>query len=121
VSECIKHFVELCKNNNNRVIILGVVNFPNINWDRHSGQDLDGVDFLKCEQESFLNQYVEGPTRKGVVLDLILGNEAGQVVEVVVGEHFSDSDHNMVQFKLVMDKEIDKLQKKYFGLGKSGF
>ena len=30
----------------------------------------------------------------------------------MVGEHFGDSDHNMVQFKFVTDKEIDKLQKK---------
>jgi len=28
---------------------------------------------------------VEGPTREGAVLDLILGNEARQVVEVVGG------------------------------------
>jgi len=33
------------------------------------------------------------PIREGAVLDLILGNEARQVV---VEEHFSDSDPNMV-------------------------
>jgi len=39
----------------------------------------------------------------------------------VVGEHFSDSDHNMVQFKLVKEKEIDKLQKNSFKMGESEF
>ena len=73
---------------------------------------LGGADFLKCVQEKFPAIIQRDPIREGAVLGLIQGDEARRVVEVVVGEHFSDSDHNMVQFKLVMDKGIGKLQKK---------
>ena len=55
------------------------------------------------------------------MLDLILGNEARQMADVLVGEHFGDCDHNMVQFKFVMDKEIDKLQKKVLDWGRVDF
>lgn len=46
-----------------------------------------------CPTE-FLRQYIDRPTRKDVVLDLISGNIADQVEEVSIGELFKDSDHN---------------------------
>ena len=67
---------------------------------------------MKCAQEKFPANIQRDPIRDGAVLGLIQGDEARRVVEMVVEEHFSDSDHNMVQFKLVKDKEIGKLQKK---------
>jgi len=68
----------VCKNRNNRLIIFGDFNFPNINWDSHSVTNLEVADFLKCIQENFLCQYVEGPTRDGAVL----GNKVRQEFEV---------------------------------------
>ena len=53
-------------------------------------------------QDSFLQQYIEVPTRGGAVLDLLLGNETGQVGEVCVGEHFGSSDHNTISFNIIM-------------------
>ena len=67
---------------------------------------------MKCAQEKFPANIQRDPIREGAVVHLIQGDEARRVVEMVVEEHFSDSDHNMVQFKLVKDKEIGKLQKK---------
>ena len=46
-----------------------------------------------------MEQYVDSPTRKGAILDLVLGNEPGQVVKVSVGEHVANSDHNSVKNK----------------------
>ena len=77
---------------------------------------------MKCVEEKFPANIQRDPIREGAVLGLIQGDEARRVVEMVVEEHFSDSDHNMVQFRLVIDKEIDRLQnKKCFGLGEIGF
>ena len=56
-----------------------------MDWDCHSVKGLDGVEFVKCVQESFLRQHVEDPTRERAKLDLLLGNRAGQVTEVTVG------------------------------------
>jgi len=39
------------------------------------------------------------------MLDLGLGNEPGQVIKVSVGEHFGNSDHNSLSFKLLVDKD----------------
>eukprot|EP00061_Rhincodon_typus_P013739 g40299.t1 len=42
---------------------------------------MDGVEFVMTIQEGFLTQYVISPTREGVVLDLVLGNEPSQNIE----------------------------------------
>ena len=36
---------------------------------------------------------------------MVLGNEPGQVIEVSVGEHFGNSDHNSIRFKVLVDKD----------------
>ncbi|XP_078071634.1 dual specificity calcium/calmodulin-dependent 3',5'-cyclic nucleotide phosphodiesterase 1A-like [Mustelus asterias] len=66
-------------------------------------------------------QYVEGPTRDGAVLDLVLGNKTGQMFNVTMGEHFSNSNCNTVWFKFVIDKEKDGLQKMALDWGKACF
>ena len=49
-------------------------------------------------------QYVDNPTREGAILDLVLGNELGQVIDVSVGEHSGLRDHNSIRFRVVVDK-----------------
>ena len=49
-----------------------------------------------CVQEGSLTQYVDKPTRGEAVLDLVFGNEPGQVSDLSVGEHFRDSDLNYI-------------------------
>ncbi|XP_062920044.1 uncharacterized protein LOC134354760 isoform X1 [Mobula hypostoma] len=88
-----------------KVVVVGDFNFPHVDWDSHTVRGLDGLEFVKCVQESFLNQYIEVPTRGDAILDLLLGNELGQVMEVWVGEHFGSSDHNTISFNLTLDKD----------------
>ena len=85
--------------------MVGDFNFPYIDWDSLSARGLDGAEFVRSIQEGFLKQYVDSPTREGAILDLVLGNEPGQVVDVSVGEQFGNSDHNSVSFKVLMDKD----------------
>ena len=98
-----REIADSCKKH--KVVIVGDFNFPHINWDSHTVKGLDGVEFVKCVQENFLHQYIEVPTREDAILDLLLGNELGQVMDVSVREHFGSSDHNAISFNLIMDKD----------------
>eukprot|EP00061_Rhincodon_typus_P002758 g18386.t1 len=82
-----------------RVVVMVDFNFPHIDWDSFSVWGSDGAEFVKSIQEGVLKQYVDSPTRKGAVLDLALGSEPGQVVNVSVGKQLGNSDHNSVTFK----------------------
>lgn len=55
-----------------RRVIVGNLNLPVNNYDCFAVKDLNAVEFWKCFQESFLNQYLQKSARKGAVLDLIL-------------------------------------------------
>lgn len=51
-------------------------------------------------------QYEEGSTRERAELDLLLGNWAGQMTELSMGEdrrgkHFGTSGHGSISFKIV--------------------
>jgi len=63
------------------------------------------TEFIQCVQECFLRQYEDSPTRKGAILDLVLGNELRQVIDVSVGDHFGNSDHNSISFKIVVENK----------------
>ncbi|XP_072335049.1 multiple inositol polyphosphate phosphatase 1b isoform X1 [Scyliorhinus torazame] len=97
---------------------MGDFNFPNIEWKLFRSNSLDGVVFVQCVQEAFLTQYVDCPTRGEAILDLVLGNEPGQVIDLLVGEHFGDSDHNSVTFTLVMERDRCVQQGKVYNWGK---
>ena len=46
-------------------------------------------------------QMVEKPTRRGVLLDLVLTNKEGLVEDVKVGGSLGCSDHEMVEFRIL--------------------
>ena len=102
-------------------MIVGDFNFPHIDWDSDTVKGLDGVEFVKCVQENFLYQYIEVPTREGAILDLLLGNELGQVMDVSVREHFRPSDHNAISFNLIMDKDRSDLRVEVLNWKKAKF
>lgn len=53
--------------------------FPILTGISPNANSLDGTKFVGCIQEGFLNKYVDNPTRGDITLDLVLGNEPGQV------------------------------------------
>ncbi|PLS49478.1 hypothetical protein CYV29_15670, partial [Carnobacterium maltaromaticum] len=114
-----KQIMERCRSN--RVVVIGDFNFPNIDWDSLSVRGPDGAEFVRSIQEGFLEQYVNSPTREGAILDLVLGNEPGQVVEVSVGDYFGNSDHNSVSFKILMDKDESGPKGKVLNWGKANY
>lgn len=48
---------------------------------------LDVVESERCNQDGFLIQYADNPTREGTTLDLVFGNVPSKVSRVQVGEH----------------------------------
>ena len=97
-----RQILERCKNN--RIVVVGDFNFPYIDWDSLLGAWME-QEFVRTVQEGFLKQYVNSPSWEGARLDWVLGNESGQVIKVSVGEHFGNSDHNSISFKVLVDKD----------------
>ncbi|XP_069768195.1 uncharacterized protein [Narcine bancroftii] len=99
-----REIMYMCENH--KVVIMGDFNFPHIDWDTHTVRGLHGLEF-DCVLNVFdciLNQLVEELTRDGVILDLLLGNELGQVWDINVGEQIGSRDHNYVSFRVVLGK-----------------
>eukprot|EP00061_Rhincodon_typus_P001422 g14754.t1 len=88
-----------------KVVVVSDFNFPLIDWECLRARGSDGEQFVRCVQTGFLRQYVDNPTRGEAILDLVLGNEPGQVIDVSVGEYFGLSDHNSIRFCIVMEKD----------------
>ena len=64
---------------------------------------------------------MDGPTREGAKLDLLLGSKEGQVTEVLVRDHFGTSDHNSISFKIGMENDRSGPKVKILNWGKANF
>ena len=80
-------------------VIIGDFNLPVTKWGAsltsHHGHDL--YNNLK---ESSLTQFVQRPTRKNHVLDLVFGTNEELVEKLQVGEEFCNSDHRAITFSI---------------------
>jgi len=80
---------------------MGDLNHSDISWEDHTARHMQSRRFLQSINDNFLMQLVEEPTRRGVLLDLVLTNKEGLVEDVKVGGSLSCSDHEMVQFRIM--------------------
>ena len=94
-------FTAITQASKERCLIVGDFNYPTINWKNFkcSKEEEEFVDLL---HDNFMFQYVDVATREGNILDLVISNEISMVEEIKLLEHFSTSDHNMVEFQLVL-------------------
>jgi len=84
-----------------RCLIVGDFNYPNIDWDSWECSK-DDDEFVDLIQDNFLFQHVRVATRGNNILDLVFSNEVSMVEDLKVLEHFSTSDHNMLEFQCVL-------------------
>ena len=91
-----------------RCLIVGDFNYPKINWENLECTK-EEVEFVELLQENFLFQHVDAATKEGNILDLVISNEISMVEDIKILEHFSTSDHNMVEFQLVLKTVPDVL------------
>ena len=66
---------------------MGDFNFPVIVWVQEKGKGRTDEDFLVLVEDCFLTQFVDKPTRRSTVFDLLLCNDLNMVEEVEEWEH----------------------------------
>ena len=94
-------FAAITQASKERCLIVGDFNYPTINWKNFECSN-EEEKFVELLHDNFMFQYVDEPTREGNILDLVISNEIAMVEELKLLEHFSTSDHNMVEFQLVL-------------------
>ncbi|PKU35647.1 glycerol kinase [Limosa lapponica baueri] len=82
-------------------VLMGDFNHPDIPWEGYTARHLQSRKFLQCTDDKFLTQVVEEPTRRGVLLDLVLTNKEGLVEDIKVGGSLGCSDHDKTEFRIV--------------------
>src|ERR1700733_9798909 len=75
-----------------------------INWERLEGEREKDRIFLDFVNANFMQQHVMEPTREQNTLDLVLTTDEHVVENGSVGEHFGNSDHQIVRWDLVMEQ-----------------
>jgi len=90
-----------------KLLVMGDFNFPELNWQKPESLD-DSHCFLKCLNDNFLIQCVDETTRGNNILDLVFVSEENMVENLVVGEPFVTSDHQIIRWKFVACKENKK-------------
>uniref|UniRef100_A0A8B9PPT3 Ig-like domain-containing protein n=1 Tax=Apteryx owenii TaxID=8824 RepID=A0A8B9PPT3_APTOW len=74
---------------------------PGICWKDNTARHKQSWRFLQSTDDHFLTQVVVEPTRRGVLLDLIVTKKEGVVEDVKVGGSLGCSDHEMVEFRIL--------------------
>ena len=89
---------------NNKVILLGDFNLPDINWDSLTGQFLSSNLFCDIVFKFNLTQFVNLPTHiHGNILDLVLCIDSDLVQNIVIHstqDNYLVSDHFMITFSI---------------------
>ena len=93
-----------------RVLVMGDFNYPELDWCDRTNLDASHP-FVECINGNFWEQYCNEPTRGNNYLDLVLCSEE-IIQDLVVGEPFETSDHQMIRFN-VKCKWENKRENKY--------
>jgi len=83
------------------LVLMGDFNRTDICWEDHRARHMQSRSFLRSIDDNILMQAVEEPTRKGVLLDLVLTKKEGLVEDMRVGGSLGCSEHEMVKFRIL--------------------
>ncbi|PKU28282.1 glycerol kinase [Limosa lapponica baueri] len=83
------------------LVLLGDFNHPDTCWEGYTARHVQSRKFLQCIDYNFLTQVVEEPTRRRVLLDLVLTNKEGLVEGTKVGGSLGCSDHQKIEFRIM--------------------
>ena len=106
--------VELVKNAGKSSLLIGDFNLPAINWKDGTAADPTARKFLEASQEANMDQLVTFPTHaRGNILDLLLTNTMGSILEISDQGRLGNSDHTMilvtVQTKRRSSRTVEKV------------
>jgi ribonuclease P/MRP protein subunit RPP40 len=102
-------------------IIVGDFNYPNIVWDTFECKSKKDEMFIDLVQECFLTQHVDEPTRGRNILDLVFTTEPNMVKNLLVSEHLSTSDHQIIQWDLEVETLMRDHTKHNFSYDKANY
>jgi len=80
---------------------MGNFNHPDIHWRDNTARHKQHRRFLEFVDDNFLLQVIKEPTRRGVMLDLVLTNKEGLIGNVKLKGCLDCSDREMVEFKIL--------------------
>ena len=70
-------------------------------WKVNTARHTEYRRFLQRINDNFWTQVVQEPTRRGVLLDLVLKNKEGLVEDWKAGDSLGCSDQEMVEFRIL--------------------
>jgi len=85
------------------ILVGGDFKFPDICWNYNTADREQSRRFLEGVGGNFLTQLVREPTRGSNILDLLFVNREGLVGDVKVGGHLGQSDHEMLDFSILVE------------------
>ncbi|GAB0200488.1 hypothetical protein GRJ2_002514200 [Grus japonensis] len=102
------------------LVLMGDFNHPDICWKGNTARHAQSRRFLQSIGDNFLTQVVEEPTRRGVLLDLVVMNKEGLVEDVKVEGSLGCSEFRILHGRSRAMSRITTLdfRRAHFGLFK---
>ena len=110
---------EACRSNG-ETVVTGDFNHETIDWELMEA-GVEGQTFLEATEDLFLIQHVKEPTRESNILDLILSSNPNQIQNVKIAGKLGNSDHNMVEFDLIVREKPTEWRSKYRNYRKANY
>ena len=96
-------------------MLLGDLNFRNIDWCNEIAQPSSSDRFLNCVKGHFWNRIIDTPTRDKYINDIVLVGNCSLVHDSSVGEQFGSSDHKIIRIELhLVRKKVASKERKVF-------
>ena len=108
VANQINKVAEKLIGSNEKLIIVGDFNYPEINWKEEvckGSENHYANKFLTCIHQNFLSQHVEEPThhrgeQTPTLIDLVISNDQHFVTNLYQDQPFGNSHHQTINFKI---------------------
>ena len=110
----LKALHEICNSSYSHILIMGDLNFPDIDWENwtckiNNTEDIN-YKFIECIRDCYLHQHVTEPTRKRgndnpSTLDLLFLNEEHIISDLEITTCLGSSDHSILRFNFICQSE----------------
>ncbi len=106
---------------NKNMVIMGDMNYSDIDWDSRIGRSSDAQLFIDCLDDAFLTQHVQQNTRGISRLDLVISRDPDIVQDLYVLDKLATSDHNTILFRIVFNRAYDIVKRHMYDYNKADF
>ena len=83
------------------LVLLGVFSHPDICWKISTAGSRQSRRLLERIEDNFLSQVIDSPTRRDVLLDLLITNVSELIRRVKIGGSLGCSDYALVEFSVL--------------------